>query len=97
MVANSYTTSQPFQTYRIAIAKMGALSNLLPLIVLFVVLGGGAYIGYQIYMWSNEMTDRGKKHMFVYNTHTHKADLFDLRLLASRYTLTREVIAAAVA
>jgi hypothetical protein len=41
---------------------MGALSNLIPLIVLFLVVGGGAYIGYQIYMWSNEMTDRGKKH-----------------------------------
>lgn len=42
---------------------MGALGNLIPLIVLVVVVGGGAYIGYQIYVWSNEMTDRGKKHM----------------------------------
>ena len=42
---------------------MSALGNLIPLIVLFVVVGGGAYIGYQIYLWSNEMTDRGKKHM----------------------------------
>ena len=40
---------------------MGALGNLIPLIVLFLVVGGGAYIGYQIYIWSNEMTDRGMK------------------------------------
>ena len=42
---------------------MSALGNLIPLIVLFVVVGGGAYIGYHVYLWSNEMTDRGKKHM----------------------------------
>jgi exopolysaccharide biosynthesis protein len=42
---------------------MAGLSNLLPLIILFVVVGGGGYIGYHIYLWSNEMTDRGKKHM----------------------------------
>lgn len=42
---------------------MATFTNLLPLIILFVVVGGGGYIGYQIYLWSNEMTDRGKKHM----------------------------------
>jgi hypothetical protein len=42
---------------------MAGIANLIPLIVLFVVVGGGGYIGYQIYLWSNEMTDRGKKHM----------------------------------
>ena len=42
---------------------MSSLGNLIPLIILFIVVGGGAYIGYQIYLWSNEMTDRGKKHM----------------------------------
>ena len=42
---------------------MSALGNLLPLIILFAIVGGGAYIGYQVYLWSNEMTDRGKKHM----------------------------------
>ncbi|KAK5005990.1 hypothetical protein LTR28_007024 [Elasticomyces elasticus] len=42
---------------------MGALGSLLPLIVLFVVVSGGAFIGYQIYLWTNEMADRGKKHM----------------------------------
>ena len=42
---------------------MAALGNLIPLIILFVIVGGGGYIGYQIYLWSNEMSDRGKKHM----------------------------------
>ena len=42
---------------------MGALGNLIPLVILFVVVGGGGYMGYQMYLWSNEMTDRGKKHM----------------------------------
>ncbi|KAK5169047.1 uncharacterized protein LTR77_006356 [Saxophila tyrrhenica] len=42
---------------------MAGLANLIPLLVLFIVIGGGGYVGYQIYLWSNEMTDRGKKHM----------------------------------
>lgn len=76
---------------------MGALRNLLPLIILFVIIAGGSYIGYQvswlvfgiscrqqsslcvlsvfarspmltllnvqIYLWSNEMADRGKRKM----------------------------------
>ena len=42
---------------------MPSLANLVPLIVLLVVVGGGGYIGYQIYLWSNEMSDRGKKHL----------------------------------
>lgn len=42
---------------------MGALGNLIPLIVLVVVVGGAAYLGYQIYAWSTEMGARGKKHM----------------------------------
>ena len=42
---------------------MAALGSLIPLLVLFIIVGGGGYIGYQIYLWSNEMTDRGKKHM----------------------------------
>ena len=42
---------------------MASLGNIVPLLVLFLVVGGGGYIGYQIYMWSNELTDRGKKHM----------------------------------
>ena len=42
---------------------MGALGNLLPLIVLFVFVSGGAFVGYHIYIWSNELADRGKKKM----------------------------------
>lgn len=42
---------------------MGALGNLIPLIILFAVVGGAAYVGFQIYAWSNEMGERGKKHM----------------------------------
>lgn len=42
---------------------MATAGAIIPLIILFVVVGGGGYIGYQIYLWSNEMTDRGKKHM----------------------------------
>ncbi|KAF2455340.1 hypothetical protein BDY21DRAFT_73599 [Lineolata rhizophorae] len=40
---------------------MGALGNLFPLVVLFIVVGVGAYVGYSIYLWSNELTDRGKR------------------------------------
>lgn len=39
------------------------LTSLLPLIILFAVVGGAAYFGYQIYLWSNELADRGQKHM----------------------------------
>ena len=42
---------------------MASWTNLLPLIILFAFLGGAAWLGYQVYIWSNEMTDRGKKHM----------------------------------
>lgn len=41
----------------------GALGNLIPLIVLFVFLAGAGFIGYQLYLWSNELADRGKKKM----------------------------------
>ncbi|KAF4551348.1 Hypothetical protein D9617_13g098460 [Elsinoe fawcettii] len=42
---------------------MGAIKNLLPLVILFVVIGVGSYFGYQIYTWSNEMADRGRRKM----------------------------------
>ena len=42
---------------------MAGASSLLPLIILLVVVAGGGYIGYQIYLWSEEMKDRGRKHM----------------------------------
>ena len=39
------------------------LTSLLPLVILFAIVGGAAYFGYQIYLWSNELADRGQKHM----------------------------------
>ncbi|EDU41219.1 conserved hypothetical protein [Pyrenophora tritici-repentis Pt-1C-BFP] len=41
---------------------MGAL-NLIPLIILFAVVGGIGWVGYQIYLYSNELAERGVKKM----------------------------------
>lgn len=40
---------------------MSRLTNLVPLLALLLVLGGAAYIGYQIYLWSTQLSERGKK------------------------------------
>ncbi|KXT02307.1 hypothetical protein AC578_194 [Pseudocercospora eumusae] len=42
---------------------MAKTTSLLPLLILFCVLGILAFLGYQIYTWSNELADRGSKHM----------------------------------
>ncbi|EME81383.1 uncharacterized protein MYCFIDRAFT_211830 [Pseudocercospora fijiensis CIRAD86] len=42
---------------------MAKATSLFPLIILFGVLGILAFLGYQIYLWSNELADRGSKHM----------------------------------
>lgn len=42
---------------------MAKLSNLVPLIILFLVVGAAAFIGYHIYLWSNELADRAGKKM----------------------------------
>ncbi|OCK84499.1 hypothetical protein K432DRAFT_378514 [Lepidopterella palustris CBS 459.81] len=42
---------------------MGALGNLIPLVILFVFVGFAAYIGYQMYVFANELKDRGVKKM----------------------------------
>ena len=42
---------------------MARLSNLIPLLILVLVVAGGAYVAYQLYVWSNQMTQRGKQHM----------------------------------
>jgi len=42
---------------------MGALGNLIPLVILFAFVGGAAYIGYQMYLYANELADRGVKKM----------------------------------
>ncbi|ORY00609.1 hypothetical protein BCR34DRAFT_494489 [Clohesyomyces aquaticus] len=42
---------------------MGAIGNLIPLAILFAFVGGAAYVGYQIYLWSNQLADRGVRKM----------------------------------
>ncbi|KAF2478054.1 uncharacterized protein BDR25DRAFT_299773 [Lindgomyces ingoldianus] len=42
---------------------MGALGNLIPLVILFSFVGAAAYVGYQIYLWSNQLADRGVRKM----------------------------------
>ncbi|EUC37308.1 hypothetical protein COCCADRAFT_85916 [Bipolaris zeicola 26-R-13] len=41
---------------------MGAL-NLIPLFILFAVVAGLGWIGYQIFLYSEELAQRGTKHM----------------------------------
>nr|POE47961.1 hypothetical protein CFP56_01289 [Quercus suber] len=42
---------------------MAGLSALFPLIVLFVILGVAAFIGYALYEWSNELADKASKQL----------------------------------
>jgi len=42
---------------------MAGWRNLIPLIVLFVVVGVAAFIGYGLYQWSNELAERANKKM----------------------------------
>lgn len=42
---------------------MAKLANLVPLVILFLVVAVGGFIGYSIYTWSNELQERGKKKM----------------------------------
>jgi hypothetical protein len=42
---------------------MGALGNLIPLVILFLVVGGMGWVGYQMYLYSNELANRGVKQM----------------------------------
>ncbi|THW07992.1 hypothetical protein D6D25_07976 [Aureobasidium pullulans] len=42
---------------------MGAIGNLIPLIILFVFVGAFAFVGYQMYVWTNDLADQGKKKM----------------------------------
>ncbi|GIZ48769.1 hypothetical protein CKM354_001181700 [Cercospora kikuchii] len=37
--------------------------SLIPLVILFIVVGALAFIGYQIFLWSGELSERGKKKM----------------------------------
>ena len=42
---------------------MAGLTNLIPLILLLIVVVVGGFVGYSVYLWSNELADRGKKKM----------------------------------
>ena len=42
---------------------MAGLSNLIPLIVLLIVVGIAAFVGYGMYIWSNELADKASKKM----------------------------------
>ncbi|KAG9826418.1 hypothetical protein KCU98_g4888, partial [Aureobasidium melanogenum] len=42
---------------------MGAIVNLLPLVILFVFVGAFAFVGYQMYLWTNDLANQGKKTM----------------------------------
>ncbi|KAF2876720.1 hypothetical protein BDV95DRAFT_651027 [Massariosphaeria phaeospora] len=42
---------------------MGALGNLVPLVVLFLFVAGAGWVGYQIYLYSNELAERGVRKM----------------------------------
>lgn len=42
---------------------MGAIANLIPLVILFAVVAGLGYVGYQIYLYSNELAERGVRKM----------------------------------
>lgn len=40
---------------------MAGLGALVPLIVLFVLVGVASFIGYGLYQWSNELADRASR------------------------------------
>ncbi|KAF1963616.1 hypothetical protein CC80DRAFT_379193, partial [Byssothecium circinans] len=42
---------------------MGAIGNLIPLVILFTVVAGMGWVGYQIYVYSNELAERGVRKM----------------------------------
>ncbi|KAF2848257.1 hypothetical protein T440DRAFT_520197 [Plenodomus tracheiphilus IPT5] len=39
------------------------VTNLLPLVILFAVVAGLGWVGYQIFLYSNELAERGVKKM----------------------------------
>lgn len=45
------------------IAIMAKASSLVPLIILFVVVGVIGFVGYQIFLWTGELTTKGKDKM----------------------------------
>ncbi|KAL6167560.1 hypothetical protein ACJQWK_06980 [Exserohilum turcicum] len=66
---------------------MGAL-NLIPLVILFAVVGGIGWTMYQIFLYSNELAQRGTKHMEKKNVVFSKdgAKVGVKELTAEKYT-----------
>nr|POE74380.1 hypothetical protein CFP56_67731 [Quercus suber] len=46
---------------------MAGLTALLPLIILFVILGVAAFIGYALYEWSNELAGKASQQLEAKN------------------------------
>ena len=46
---------------------MAGFTSLIPLIILLVVVGFGGFVGYSIYLWSNDLADQGRKKMESHN------------------------------
>ncbi|KAF2661811.1 hypothetical protein K491DRAFT_710639 [Lophiostoma macrostomum CBS 122681] len=42
---------------------MGAIGNLIPLVVLGIFVAGAAWVGYQVYLYSNQLAERGVRKM----------------------------------
>ena len=42
---------------------MAGLGGLIGLAILLIFVGGAAFMGYHIYLWSNELAERGRKKM----------------------------------
>jgi len=42
---------------------MGLFGSLLPLVVLFGFIGAFAWFGYQIFLYTNDLAEHGRKHM----------------------------------
>lgn len=42
---------------------MAGIGSLIPLFILFAVVAGFGFVGYHMFLWSNELADRGKKKM----------------------------------
>ncbi|KAH9822031.1 hypothetical protein Tdes44962_MAKER04824 [Teratosphaeria destructans] len=49
------------------------MASIIPVFILLVVVGIAGYIGYQLYLWSNELADRGRKKMEKKNISFSKA------------------------
>jgi hypothetical protein len=57
-VPQNHSSIAPF--YHNGTATM-ALGNIIPLIILLIVVGVSAFVGYHIWLWSNELAERASK------------------------------------